>query len=35
MGTQIECLAVGNCFLRKEEQMPALRKRYENTFEAD
>jgi carbamoyltransferase len=35
MGTDLECLAVGNCFLRKEEQMPALRKRYENTFEAD
>ena len=35
MGTDIECLAVGNCFLRKEEQNPALRKRYETSFDPD
>ena len=35
MGTEIEVLAVGNCFLRKEVQDPALRQRYESTFELD
>jgi hypothetical protein len=25
MGTEIEALAVGNCFLRKEDQDPALK----------
>ena len=35
MGTDIECLAVGNCFLRKEEQNPALKRRHADSFEAD
>ena len=29
MGTEIETLAVGNCFLRKEAQNPALKQNYE------
>ena len=35
MGTDIDCLAVGNCFLRKEEQNPALERRHADLFEAD
>jgi carbamoyltransferase len=35
MGTEIEALAVGNCFLRKERQNPALRQNYEDLFELD
>jgi carbamoyltransferase len=35
MGTQIERLAVGNCWLRKEDQDPALKKNYEAAFELD
>ncbi len=35
MGTEIEVLAVGNCYLRKEEQNQALRKNYEEAFELD
>jgi len=35
MGTEIETLAVGNCFLRKERQNPALRESYEQRFELD
>ena len=35
MGTKIEALAVGNCFLRKEEQPPGLELRYENAFTPD
>jgi carbamoyltransferase len=35
MGTEIETLAVGNCFLRKEKQNPALKRNYENAFELD
>ncbi len=35
MGTDIEVLAVGNCFLRKEDQDPALKQSYENQFELD
>jgi carbamoyltransferase len=35
MGTEIETLAVGNCFLRKERQNPALRQNYETKFELD
>jgi carbamoyltransferase len=35
MGTEIETLAVGNCFLRKEAQDPALKQRYETKFELD
>jgi carbamoyltransferase len=35
MGTQIEALAVGNCFLRKEQQDPALSRNYEKAFDLD
>ena len=35
MGTEIEALAVGNCWLRKEDQDPLLKQKYENTFELD
>jgi carbamoyltransferase len=35
MGTEIETLAVGNCFLRKEEQDPALKRDYKNAFALD
>ena len=35
MGTEIEVLVVGNCFLRKEEQDPALKLDYKEAFELD
>jgi carbamoyltransferase len=35
MGTEIESLAVENCFLRKRDQDPSLRVSYQNAFEAD
>ncbi len=35
MGTEIEVLAAGNCVLRKEDQDPALKTRYETGFELD
>jgi carbamoyltransferase len=35
MGTEIERLAVGNCWLRKEDQDPALKQNYETKFELD
>ncbi len=35
MGTQIERLAVGNCWLKKEDQNPALQQNYESNFELD
>jgi carbamoyltransferase len=35
MGSDIEVLAVGNCYLRKEEQDPALRIDYKDKFEPD
>jgi carbamoyltransferase len=35
MGTDIEVLAVGNCYLRKEDQDPNLKRSYENQFELD
>ena len=35
MGTEIEALAVGNCYLRKEDQDPALKLNYETAFELD
>jgi carbamoyltransferase len=35
MGTGIEVLAIGNCFLRKEEQDSALMKNYEGQFDLD
>jgi carbamoyltransferase len=35
MGTEIERLAVGNCWLKKEDQDPALKQNYESKFELD
>jgi carbamoyltransferase len=35
MGTEIECLVVGNCFLRKEDQPSNLRQDYKDRFELD
>jgi carbamoyltransferase len=35
MGSEIEVLAVGNCFLKKEDQDPALKLDYKNAFELD
>ena len=35
MGTEIEALAVGNCFLKKEDQDPALKLNYETAFDLD
>ncbi len=35
MGTEIEVLAVGNCFLRKEDQDPSLKLDYTQAFELD
>nr|WP_249209179.1 carbamoyltransferase [Magnetospirillum sulfuroxidans] len=35
MGSEIEVLTVGNCFLKKEDQDPALKLDYKNAFELD
>ena len=35
MGTDMEVLAIGNCFLRKEDQDPSLTKDYKSAFELD
>jgi carbamoyltransferase len=35
MGTEIETLAIGNCFLRKEDQDQSLRRNYETAFDLD
>ena len=35
MGTEIEVLAVENCFMEKDHQDPALRRRYEGAFTLD
>ena len=35
MGTEIEALAIGNCYLRKEDQDPALKRDYKDAFELD
>jgi carbamoyltransferase len=35
MGTEIEALAIGNCFLRKDDQNPELKGNYETAFELD
>jgi carbamoyltransferase len=35
MGTEIEVLVVENCFLRKEDQDPALKGDYRAKFELD
>ena len=35
MGTELDVLAVGNCYLRKEDQDLALKQNYESAFELD
>ncbi len=35
MGTEIEVLAAGNCFLRKEDQDPGLKRDYQHSFDPD
>jgi carbamoyltransferase len=35
MGTEIETLAIGNCFLRKEDQDASLKQNYQTAFELD
>ena len=35
MGTNLDCLAIGNCFLRKEEQDLSLKREYAGSFEPD
>jgi carbamoyltransferase len=35
MGSELDVLAVGNCYLRKEDQDPALKQNYETAFEPD
>jgi carbamoyltransferase len=35
MGNELDVLAVGNCYLRKEQQDPALKQNYESAFELD
>ncbi len=35
MGTALDCLAIGNCFLRKAEQDMSLKREYAESFEPD
>jgi carbamoyltransferase len=35
MGSELDVLAVGNCYLRKEDQDSALKQNYESAFELD
>ena len=35
MGTDLDCLAIGHCFLRKTEQDPSLKRGYAESFEPD
>jgi carbamoyltransferase len=35
MGTEIDTLAVGNCYLEKSRQDPSLKLDYKNEFELD
>jgi carbamoyltransferase len=35
MGTEVETLAIGNCFLRKQDQDTTLAKDYKTAFEMD
>ena len=35
MGTEIEALVVGNCFLSKHDQDPALKRDYKGAFDLD
>jgi hypothetical protein len=33
--TELDALAIGNCYLRKDAQDPALKRNYESAFELD
>ena len=35
MGTEIDILAIGNCFLKKEKQNMKLKDNYKNKYELD
>jgi carbamoyltransferase len=35
MGTDLDCLVIGNCFLRKDEQNPSLRFVHVKRFDPD
>lgn len=35
MGTDMDVLVIGNCFLRKEDQDPSLKRNYQDAFERD
>ena len=35
MGTELDKLVIGNCFLDKKKQDPKLKKDYKNQFELD
>ena len=35
MGTEIDVLAIGNCFLKKEKQNMKLKNNYQNKYELD
>jgi carbamoyltransferase len=35
MGTELDCLVIGNCILEKNNQDPILKKDYKNKFELD
>ena len=35
MGTELDVLAIGNCYLRKGDQDPALKREYKGAFELD
>ena len=35
MGTELDKLVIGNCFLDKKKQDPNLKKDYKNIFELD
>ena len=35
MGTEIECLVIGNCFLKKDDQDQSLKTDYKDAFELD
>jgi carbamoyltransferase len=35
MGTEIESLALGNCYLRKQDQDPKLKLNYSSAFTPD
>jgi carbamoyltransferase len=35
MGTELDVLAIGNCYLRKQDQDPSLKRNYESAYEPD